>query len=111
MRLVRCARAAAVLVVLVAPAATGAACTPGPSVHTVTIDATRFQPADLKVRVGDTVIWVNKDLFPHTATARGVFDSGSIAADSSWRYTVATSGITEYDCTFHPTMKGRLLAE
>lgn len=91
--------------------AAAAACSPGPTVHTVTIDATSYQPAELRARVGDTVIWVNKDLFPHTATAKGLFDSGSIPTDGSWRYTVTTPGVTDYDCTFHPTMKGKLLVE
>jgi len=105
------ARAAAAVLAAAALTIGSASCSPGPTTHTVTIDATRFQPADLRVRVGDTVIWVNKDLFPHTATAGGVFDSGSIAPDRSWQYTVTASGVTDYDCTFHPTMKGRLLAE
>lgn len=107
----RIARTAAAVLAAAALIPGATSCTPGPAVHTVTMEAMRFQPADLKVRVGDTVIWVNKDLFPHTATARGVFDSGSIAPDASWRYTVAASGVTDYDCTFHPTMKGRLVAE
>ena len=41
-----------------------------PVTHTVTIDATSYQPARLAVHAGDTVVWVNKDLIPHTATAR-----------------------------------------
>ena len=36
---------------------------------------------------GDTIVWVNKDPFPHTATAKGVFDSHEIAAGKSWKYT------------------------
>lgn len=102
---------AAVLAVTLGAAAGTLSCSPGPAVHTVTIDATRFQPADLRVRVGDTVVWVNNDLVPHTATAAGTFDSGSIAPDASWRYTVTAAGVMEYDCTFHPTMRGRLAAE
>ena len=47
-----------------------------PVTHTVTIDATRYQPARLVVHAGDTVVWVNKDVIPHTATAKGGgFDS------------------------------------
>jgi plastocyanin len=34
-----------------------------------TIEGTRVQPEALTVKVGDTVVWVNKDLFPHSATA------------------------------------------
>jgi plastocyanin len=55
---------------------------------------------------------VNKDVIPHTATARGgAFDSAAVAAGASWRFTVRTKGRTDYDCAFHPTMTGRLDAE
>ena len=45
--------------------------------HTVTIEGTSFQPGQLTVAAGDTVVWINKDPFPHTATSKaGAFDSG-----------------------------------
>jgi plastocyanin len=83
-----------------------------PVTHTVTIDATSFAPARLAVHVGDTVVWVNKDLIPHTATAKdGRFDSKALAAGASFRVTVKAKGATDYACLFHPTMTGRLDAE
>jgi plastocyanin len=45
-----------------------------------------YVPETLTVRRGDVVVWINKDPFPHTVTAAGVFDSKSIAAGGSWRY-------------------------
>lgn len=91
-------------------AATAAAETRKPVTHTVTIDASRFQPAKLTVRVGDSVVWVNKDLFPHTATSKpaGTFDSKVIAAGKSWTYTATKKGALDYVCIFHPTMAGTL---
>lgn len=81
-----------------------------PAVHTVTIDATAFTPASLSIRAGDTVRWVNKDVIPHTATARqkGGFDSGTLGAGKSWEHRFQTTGEFPYVCTFHPTMKGTL---
>lgn len=82
---------------------------PEPRQHTVTIDATSYSPKTLTVHVGDTIVWVNKDLFPHTVTARsGPFDSGVIATGRSWSYTVKAEGLFEYFCTYHPTMQGTL---
>ena len=82
---------------------------PGPRRHTVTIDATSYSPKTLTVHVGDTIVWVNKDLFPHTVTAKtGRFDSGDIATGKSWTYTVKADGLFAYFCTYHPTMKGTL---
>ena len=79
---------------------------PPPVTHTVTIEGLQYSPADLTVKKGDTVVWVNKDLFPHTATASGAFDSKSIADGASWQYTTAATGVFPYVCTFHPEMKG-----
>ncbi|PLP96272.1 copper-binding protein [Cupriavidus pauculus] len=81
----------------------------GPATHTVTINATAYAPQELAVNVGDTVVWVNKDPFPHTVTAQaGGFDSKSIASGESWRYKATHKGTYPYVCTFHPTMKGML---
>jgi plastocyanin len=80
-----------------------------PSTHVVTIEGMRFNPDTLTVQRGDRVVWINKDLFPHTATAAAkTFDSGSIAPNASWTYVVRKAGEYAYGCTFHPTMKGRL---
>ena len=52
--------------------------------HTVTIDGASFSPADLTVKAGDTIVWVNKDLLAHTATAKGgAFDSKVIQPGDS----------------------------
>ena len=78
--------------------------------HTVTMEDMRFQPALLVVATGDTIVWINKDLVPHTATSQvGGFDSNVILASGSWRYTVQMKkGDVAYVCTFHPAMKGTL---
>ena len=82
-----------------------------PATHTVTIDAFEFKPATLTVKQGDVVVWRNADPVPHTVTAPGAFDSGSLAAGASWRHTAAKKGRFDYVCTLHPTMKGTLVVE
>jgi plastocyanin len=79
--------------------------------HEVVIQGLVFVPETLTVRPGDIVVWVNKDPFPHTATAAGAFDSGSIAAGKSWRFTAKKSGTYPYLCTLHRTMKATLRVE
>ena len=77
--------------------------------HTVVMEGSRFVPSTLVVKPGDSVVWINKDLFPHTATARaGTFDSQAIAVGKSWTYTAVAKGDFSYTCTFHPTMRGKL---
>jgi plastocyanin len=80
-----------------------------PATHTITIENMRFNPEALSVRRGDRIVWINKDLFPHTATAKAKeFDSGSIAAEGSWVFVTNEPGEYAYVCTFHPTMAGMI---
>jgi plastocyanin len=82
---------------------------PEPKTHTVTIEGMRFQPERLTVARGDTIVWVNKDLVPHTATSeRGRFDSQAIQTEESWNFMATQEGEFPYVCTFHPTMKAVL---
>ena len=85
---------------------------PRPKTHTVVIEGTSFQPPRLTVAAGDTVVWTNKDPFPHTATSTtGAFDSGTIAPDKMWKYKFVKKGDIDYICTLHPTMKARVTVE
>lgn len=79
--------------------------------HTVVIDGLKYEPESLTVKRGETVVWVNKDPFPHTVTAKGAFDSHEIPAGKSWRYTPRRAGDYAYVCTLHPNMKGTLKVE
>jgi plastocyanin len=81
-------------------------------VHTVLIDGLKFSPQTLEVHAGDTVIWRNKDPYPHTATAENkAFDSGDIPENGSWKYKAKTKGTMPYFCKLHATMKGVLVVK
>ena len=80
--------------------------------HTVTIEGTSFKPDALTIAVGDSVVWVNRDPFPHTATANGgAFDSKNIEPEKSWKFTARKKGEYAYVCALHPTMKGLVTVE
>ena len=80
-----------------------------PGTYVVTIENMRFSPDALTVQRGDRVVWINKDLFPHTATADiKAFDSRSIEPNASWSYVASKPGEYAYGCVLHPTMKARL---
>ncbi|HZO23109.1 MAG TPA: cupredoxin family copper-binding protein [Steroidobacteraceae bacterium] len=84
----------------------------GTESRTVTIENLQFTPQTLTVRRGDHVVWVNKDLFPHTVSStEKKFDSRSIAPNSSWTFVAKASGTFPYACTFHPTMTGTLVVQ
>jgi plastocyanin len=61
--------------------------------------------------VGDTIVWTNHDLVPHTATAAGGgWDTGALAQNATGQW-IATAGIHPYVCAYHPTMRGVIQVE
>jgi plastocyanin len=76
--------------------------------HVVEIKGFEFEPAELVVAAGDTVVWINRDF----ATAEDeAWDSGSLDEDATWQMIAEASGRQPYFCRFHPTMKGMLVVE
>jgi plastocyanin len=68
-----------------------------------------YLPENPKINPGDVVIWINRDIVPHTVTAEdGNWDSGSIEAGGEWRMTVGQDTTGSYFCRFHPSMTGSL---
>jgi plastocyanin len=85
-----------------------------PTEHTIVIDGLRFIPQTVEVKRGDTVVWRNKDPFPHTATAettKGGPASPVIAAGASWRFKAGKAGTYPYLCTLHRTMTATLVVK
>jgi plastocyanin len=83
-----------------------------PTTYQVEIRGMKFVPAELAVAVGDTIVWTNHDVLPHTVTsaipAPAAFDSKEIGATKQWTLTVTAPGEYSYACTYHPTMTGKL---
>ena len=82
-----------------------------PARHVVEIRDMAFQPSQLRVAPGDTVVWINRDIVPHTATlpGSGGWDSGILAPGDSAQYVPPTTGRVLYTCRLHPTMRARLV--
>ena len=65
-------------------------------------------PAELSAEVGDTVEFINKDIFAHTATARnGDFDV-TMPPKKTVTMVLKKAGTVEYYCRFHPNMRAVL---
>ncbi|NPT48045.1 copper-binding protein [Paraburkholderia sp. 1N] len=80
--------------------------------YQIVIEQMRFNPPVLTVHRGDRVVWVNKDLFPHTATGISkAFDSHAISPNASWSYVARKTGSYPYLCTLHTTMRGTLIVQ
>jgi plastocyanin len=70
-----------------------------------------FVPADLRVRVGDTVEWDNSDIAAHTATSKeGGFDV-NVVPGRKGSVVVKRPGTFAYICRYHPNMKGQLIVD
>lgn len=90
---------------------TGSGCVAAPRRHEVEIREMAFTPAAIEVSVGDTIVWQNRDLFPHTSTASGAagWDTREIPAGGEGTAVARRPGSYEYVCEVHPTMKGRVI--
>ena len=80
--------------------------------HAATIEITmenlEISPHEVSANVGDTITWVNKDVFAHTATAKnGDFDV-NLPANKTGSFALRKPGTVDYYCRFHPNMKATL---
>lgn len=83
--------------------------------HAVTIEITMenlvISPAEVSAKVGDTINWINKDVFAHTATANnGDFDV-MLPPKKAASSVLKKAGTVEYYCRYHPNMKATLKIE
>ena len=96
----------AAAVLLLAPVGAAAA----PRTHVVTIDKLKFGPMPAKVKVGDTIVWRNRDIFRHTTTSKaGGFDV-DLPPGKVGKTVIRRAGALPFVCKFHPGMRGVLNA-
>ena len=79
-----------------------------PATHVVIIDKMKFGPLPAKLRRGDRITWINRDLFQHTATARDGSFNIDLPAGASGKTKVSVAGVIPFFCKYHPGMKGQL---
>lgn len=79
-----------------------------PKKHRVEIKKMKFLPANINVQKGDTVIWVNKDFYPHDVTDENnnAWTSGPFGQNET-RSKVITKP-ENYFCNLHKTLKGTI---
>ncbi|AKK30224.1 hypothetical protein AB431_03985 [Mycobacterium sp. EPa45] len=92
------------------PQATTAVPAPPVAGTAVSITNFAFAPANLSVKVGDTVTWTNKDEEPHNVVASdGSFRSPGMDANGTYSYTFTKPGTVDYICGIHPFMRGTVV--
>jgi len=79
-----------------------------PRSYTVVIDKMKFGPVPPDLRKGDTILWVNRDILRHTATAADHSFDVDLPAGKSAKMVIKRSGTVPFSCRYHPGMKGAL---
>ncbi len=97
------------LLVLACLAGLGSPSSHAAEMHRITMKAADYEPAQLSVRVGDTVEWANEDIVAHTATARDRSWDVNVLPRKSGRLEMKTVGTFSYYCRYHPNMKGEIV--
>jgi len=67
-----------------------------------------ISPAAATAKVGDTIEWINKDIFLHTATARNGDWDVTMPPKKTVTLVLKKAGTIDYYCRFHPNMKATL---
>ncbi|MHB8842318.1 MAG: cupredoxin domain-containing protein [Candidatus Aquicultor sp.] len=86
-----------------------AGCPSQPGTKAVTIEMLGYNPKNLTVDVGTTVIWTNRDDTAHTVTADlGGFSSKVMNPGDTYQLIFKNKGVFKYHCDLHPYMKASL---
>lgn len=79
---------------------------------TVRIDKRAYDPAQVTVKPGDTVVWVNAE---KRTSHDVIFEDGAgsvrLMPEDTFSRTFATPGRYPYHCDPHPEMKGEVVVE
>ena len=82
------------------------------SVHAAAIQITMenlvISPAEASAKVGDTIEWIDKDIFVHTATARNGHWDVTMPPKKTVTLVLKKAGLIDYYCRFHPNLKATL---
>ncbi len=77
---------------------------------TVTIVQAAYWPKTLRIKIGTSVRFINKDDLTHTVTANdGSFGSPFLTKGHGWHHTFAATGKYPYHCVIHPYMTGTVI--
>ena len=97
----RLAPAAALLLWMPPPAAAA------PRTHVIVMEKMKFGAVPA-VKAGDTILWVNKDMFRHTATAKSGAFNVDLAPGAKGKTVLRKAGSIAFICKYHPGMRGML---
>jgi plastocyanin len=80
-------------------------------VYSITVNNLAYAPGTITAHVGDTVQWINKDMFLHSATAADKSFDVTLKPNPSGGMVLKRPGVISYICRYHPGMKGQILVQ
>ena len=78
---------------------------------TIEIRSMAFMAPPANLHVGDTVEWVNNDMFQHSVTDRAHGFDFDLRAGARARIVLRRAGAIAYFCRYHPSMTGTLTVQ
>lgn len=88
---------------LVASAAAAA-----PHTYTIVVDKMKFGPLPAVLRKGDRIVWVNRDILRHSATAANHSFNVDLQPNAEAATVLTKTGAIPFACRYHPGMRGVL---
>ncbi len=80
---------------------------------TIHIKNFAFEPAEVTVKKGSRITWINDDTVGHTVTSEaGKFafpDSATLSWNQQYSNVFVNMGTYNYHCNIHPNMKGKII--
>lgn len=82
-----------------------------PRIHHVQIKNMKFEPAQIIVSKGDSIVWTNLDIVTHDVTEEttNAWTSAPITMGKTWKMEAVNSA--DYFCSIHVVMKGKIIVE
>lgn len=78
---------------------------------TIHIADGEFEPREIDIAVGGSVMWINDDVTSHNVKflEPSTFNSGVMKPAATWIQTFTSAGNYDYYCDFHNSMKGSVV--
>jgi len=78
---------------------------------TIHIADGKFEPREIDIEVGGSVMWINDDVASHDVKflEPSMFNSQVIKPAATWIQTFTSAGTYDYYCDFHNSMKGSVV--
>ena len=80
-----------------------------PHTYTVVLDKMKFGALPAGLHKGDTIVWLNRDILRHSATAANHAFDVDLQPGAAKKMVLTKTGTFPFVCRYHPGMRGTLV--